>query len=358
MTKPEIRIKREARNSEFRHAGFGQVSGWWFVYSTFLRLILAAVVVACLPACDARPSSPELVLYTSIDEPIARPIIDEFTRQTGIRVAIVTDTEASKSVGLAERLRAEKSRPRADVWWGNEPFHTINLAHEGLFQPYNSPVAADVPTMFRDPDHRWAGNGLRARVFITTVHDASVTFSMQELARSGFAMARPGVGTTAGHVASLYVAWGDQRADQFFRDLRASGAKLLGGNGPVAEAVARGEFAVGLTDNDDVHNVRRLNESVRMVPAWLGPEDRAAFLIPTTVALVAGRTDSDEARKLVDYLLSPEVERKLIDVQFAGWSVRSSDDQPKAMQVDYVEVARRMPDAVRRATAILEGRQP
>lgn len=360
MTKTEIRIKREALRPRsrlpLRHTSLGFDPG---VPLSLSPLLLLSILAAFLPACDPRPSTSELVLYTSVDEPIARPVIDEFTRQTGIRVAIVTDTEASKSVGLAERLRAEKARPRADVWWGNEPFHTINLAGEGMFQPYESPAAADVPAMFRDPQHRWAGNGLRARVFITTAHDSSVVFSMEELARSGFAMARPGVGTAAGHVASLYVAWGDGKADQFFRDLRASGTKLLGGNGPVAEAVARGEFAVGLTDNDDVENVRALNESVRMVPAWLGPDDRAAFLLPTTVALVAGRPESAEAKQLVDHLLSPAVEQKLIEARFAGWSIRGGGaDQPKAMQVDYAEVARRMPEAVRRATAILEGREP
>ena len=321
-------------------------------------LCLSVFICGSYCGCDRAPAASEIVLYTSIDEPFARSVIEQFTKETGIRVTIVTDTEASKSVGLAERLRAEKSRPRADVWWGNEPFHTINLADEGLFQQYNSPAAGDVRAMFRDPQHRWAGNGLRARVFITTVHDASVMFSMEALARSGFAMARPGGGTTAGHVASLYVAWGDRRADQFFRDVRASGTKLLGGNGPVAEAVARGEFTIGLTDNDDVQNVRALNESVRMVPACLGPDDQAAFLIPTTVALVAGRPASAEARKLVDYLLSPEVERKLIDARFAAWSVRSSENQPQAMQIDYIEVARKMPEAVRRATAILDGREP
>jgi iron(III) transport system substrate-binding protein len=269
-------------------------------------------------------------------------------------------------VGLAERLRAEKSRPRADVWWGNEPFHTILLAEDGMFAPYESPSAADVPAMYRDPKHRWAGNGLRARVFITTVYDSSVSFDLDDMSKFGFVMARPTTGTTAGHVASLYVVWGDAKADQFFRDLRESGVKLLGGNGPVAEAVARGEYRAGLTDNDDFENVKPLNEKKRIldrarsVPAALSRDDPSVLMIPTTVALVAGRPESAEAKKLVDYLLSPEVEKKLIDAQFAGWSIRGGggEGQPKAMQIDYVEVAKKMPEAVRRATAILEGREP
>src|SRR4051812_25040552 len=116
--------------------------------------------------CDSKPQA-EVVLYTSVDQPYAEPIVKEFEKQTGITVRLVTDTEASKSVGLAERLRAEKSNPQADVWWGNEPFLTINLAEEGLLEPYDSSAAADVPAQFKDPDHRWICVGIRARMLIT-----------------------------------------------------------------------------------------------------------------------------------------------------------------------------------------------
>ena len=74
------------------------------------------------------------------------------------------------------------------------------------------------------------------------------------------------------------------------------------------------------------------------------------------MGLVAGTKQSESAKKLIDYLLSAEVEKQLIANQFAGWSVRQASDV-KAMQIDYNEVARAMPQTVRRATAILEGRE-
>src|SRR5438876_3480856 len=106
----------------------------------------------------------DVVLYTSVDEPVARPVIQAFEKQTGIHVILQTDSEATKSVGLAERLRAEKANPQADVWWSNEPFHTINLAKEGVLAEYDSPAAKDVPQRFKDANHHWASSGLRARV--------------------------------------------------------------------------------------------------------------------------------------------------------------------------------------------------
>jgi iron(III) transport system substrate-binding protein len=323
------------------------------------HLLVIAIWLLGFVGCD-RGSAPDLVLYTSVDQPYAEPIVRQFEKDTGIKVRLVTDTEASKSVGLAERLRAEKSNPQCDVWWGNEPFHTINLAEEGLLQAYESPSATDVTPMYVDPQRRWAGNGLRARVIAATPR-ASTPSNLPGLAMMGYthfkgkaAMARPTAGTTGGHVAALYVLWGDEQADRYFRSLRENDIKLLGGNGPVADAVGRGQLEVGLTDNDDCAAV--LREGGTLVMLLPDQDTLGTLMVPTTVGLVSGSKQPDAAKKLIDYLLSPSVEQKLIEVKFAGWSVRKPNDV-KAMQVDYREVARKLPQAVRRATSILEGRE-
>jgi len=333
--------ERQLRASELiRHSGS--------LFRMLTNLCLAVFICGSL-SCDRADKPSQLTLYTSIDEPIARPIIEQFEKQTGIDVVIIGDTEANKSVGLAERLRAERNRPRCDVWWGNEPFHTINLAREGLFQPYESPSAADVPAMYRDPQHRWAGNGLRARVIVWA--EGKEPRGEFSLAERRFAIARPTAGTTAGYFAALYTIKGQEFGDEFVR--RLGRPTLLGGNGPVAEAVGRGEFDVGWTDNDDAANV--LRNGGRLSVGFAGS---GTLMIPTTVALVANRPENGNARKLVDFLLSRGVENELIHAQFAGWSICGGEGQPAALQIDYEEVAKQMPEAVRRATAILEGREP
>src|SRR5688572_31906983 len=89
-------------------------------------LLLAAFLLGCNR--DAPAAAQRVVVYTSVDQPVAEPILREFEKRTGIKVDVQTDTEATKSAGLAARLQAEKANPQADVWWGNEIFHTINLA--------------------------------------------------------------------------------------------------------------------------------------------------------------------------------------------------------------------------------------
>ena len=345
----------------------------------FVTLVCAAAagLVALGPGCSDPPggsAAQQVVLYTSVDEPYARPIVLEFTRRTGIAVVIRTDTEATKSAGLAARLEAERDDARADVWWGNEVFHTIRLADAGVLAPYASPAAADVPAKFKDAEGRWAGAGLRARVLAVNQMsfgdpiDAGA--SLRQLLEPGYrgrvAIARPNAGTTGGHVAALYVLWGRERTIEYLKRLKANDVKLLGGNGPVAEAVARGEVRIGLTDNDDVTAVRRNGGTIL---ATLPDQDTTGTLaIPTTVALVAGAKNPEPAKRLIDYLLSAEVERMLIDAEFAGWSVRDeastatagATSRPAAirtMDVDYRAVARALPEAVQTAMTILEGRE-
>src|SRR3954451_23985085 len=121
-------------------------------------LCCAGLLLLALAGCNRSSPAKEVILYTSIDEPVARPILDAFTQQTGIKVVLKTDTEASKTAGLVETLRAEKANPQADVFWNNEPFHTINLAEEGVLIAYDSPAAKDVRMAYKDPQHRWAAN--------------------------------------------------------------------------------------------------------------------------------------------------------------------------------------------------------
>ena len=335
----------------------------------FLALsLMGSVTVGCkddTPSPGNGAAAGTVVLYTSVDEPYARPIVSTFTERTGITVILRTDAERNKSVGLATRLEAERENPKADVWWGNEVFHTINLAQAGVLEPYASPAGSDVPALFKDPDGRWTGSGLRARVVARTTagEGASAVKDVDSLRdlldptlKGRVAMAHPSAGTTTGHVAALYVLWGRDEARKFLRDLRANDVKLLGGNSVVAEKVADGTVWAGLTDNDDVESATK--QGGRLEAVLPDQSGEGTLTIPTTVALVKGSPHPDAAKKLIDYLLSAEVEQKLIDVGFARYSVRAAEGESsmKPMNVDYREVAKVLKQAAQEATDILEGR--
>ena len=72
---------------------------------------------------------------------MAHQLVDAFEARTGISVLLVGDTEATKTTGLVQRLRAEQNSPRADVFWSSEIFQTIRLAQESHFRTHSGPEA-------------------------------------------------------------------------------------------------------------------------------------------------------------------------------------------------------------------------
>src|SRR6185436_1368682 len=98
-----------------------------------LALILALLVCLAWPA----KSVSVVVTYAAQDQIYAEPILREFEKETGIKVEAVYDSEAVKTVGLANRLLAERSNPQCDVFWGNEEMRTIQLAAQNVFRESN-----------------------------------------------------------------------------------------------------------------------------------------------------------------------------------------------------------------------------
>ena len=102
----------------------------WVIAAALLALIIGALI---LTVARKAPSGPHIVVYTSQDKVYAEELFKLFTGETGVEIRAVYDSEAVKTVGLANRLLAERSRPQCDVFWNNEELRTRQLAADGLF---------------------------------------------------------------------------------------------------------------------------------------------------------------------------------------------------------------------------------
>src|SRR5688572_2566492 len=137
---------------------------------TFLASLHAFGALALLGVGGCRsPESTQnaartVTVYVSTDRVFSEPVLREYERRTGVTVNAVYDTEETKSTGLANRLIAEKDRPRADVFWSNEPVRTLVLKSRGVLSPYRSPAAAGIPSELIDPEGYWTGFSARMRV--------------------------------------------------------------------------------------------------------------------------------------------------------------------------------------------------
>ncbi|MHC4218468.1 MAG: extracellular solute-binding protein [Planctomycetota bacterium] len=331
---------------------------------------LCALFICLVAACSS--SEPQVVLYVSADDHIARQVTQAFERQTGIRVAAVGDTEQTKTTGLANRLRAERDNPQADVFWSSEVFNTINLAEEGVLEGYVSGAATDWPRGLRDPDHRWYGFAARARVIVfapARVPPEHRPTTWMELTRPRFkgriVMADPRFGTTGGHLAAMKAYWsrivGAGYYDAFLMGLAANEVRLLpSGNAGVVQAVADGEADLGLTDTDDVWAARARGLDVDLVYPRHDAEGSGSgggtLLIPNTVARVRGGPHPEAAGRLIDFLLSEQVERMLAESVSHNVPIRPdiAADYPQyavpdPLKTDYRRAAARLQGAVEQA---------
>ncbi len=316
-------------------------------------LLLASLLLAvCRPVADG--ARRQVVVYTALDEDFSRPVFEEFTRQTGIEVLGKFDTESTKTVGLTQTILTERVRPRCDVFWNNEIVNTLRLERAGLLSGYPTPAAATYPEQYRSASGIWHGFAARARVLVVNtdlVAEEDRPDSIMDLAdprwQGRVGIAKPLAGTTASHAACLFTVWGQQRAKAYFRNLK-SNTRIMAGNKQVARAVARGELAFGLTDTDDaIIELEGLWPVVIVYPDQ-GPDQLGTLFIPNTVAVIRGAPHPREAKQLVDFLLSPQVEEMLAEGPSAQIPLNSqvpvlprvgSPRTVRAMEVDFEAAA-------------------
>ncbi len=262
--------------------------------------IIVVGIAVILALAVPLPSKPvrQVVAYCAQDQEYAEPILREFTKQTGIKVRAVYDNEAVKTVGLANRLLAERRHPRCDVFWGNEEMRTRQLAAEGVFRATNG----------------WAAFGYRSRRMVVNTNRLSLAaapLSLLELTnetwRGKLVLAYPQFGTTCTHFNALRQHWGDELWQAWCRGLVANKALLVDGNSVVVKMVGRGEAWIGLSDSDDIASGQEESQPVAALPM-----NEQTLLIPNTAAVVRGAPHSEAAQRLFDYLQKRDVVQELI----------------------------------------------
>lgn len=290
-------------------------------------LLQTASAAAILLASGCRnPTAKQVVVYAALDREFSEPILKRFERETGIQVLAKYDVESTKTVGLVNAIIEEQARPRCDVFWNNEILHALRLKKLGLLAASKPSQAGDFPPGFRDPDGMWYGMAARARVFIVNrdaLGDEPLPRTIDALVdpkwKGKCCLAKPLHGTTATHAAVLFALRGTEEARGFFEKVRDN-AVVVSGNKQVALDVAAGRYVFGLTDTDDAVIERERGANVEIVFASIskspsseasGDGSAGALLIPNTLCKIKGGPNPEHAERLIDFLLTAEVEDEL-----------------------------------------------
>jgi len=302
---------------------------------------------------------PKLVVYCAHDAEFAQSILDRFEKETGIPVIVKYDTEATKSLGLVEQIKADGAHPHCDVFWNNELLGTLDLAESNLLEPYQGSGWHRIPANLRDEKGRWAGFAARLRMKIhhtekptrfepqpyTTADghllldidnafDGASPAPPKEKKYDRFAIAKPLYGTTLTHYAVLWDLWGADKLKFWHTEFRALGLREFAGNAMVRDAVASGECGAGYTDTDDYFEALDQKKPVAAEPILV--DGKHTICIPNTVAIIHGTQHLDDARKLADFLLSAQTELALARSASRQIPIGSLTEQQKAQLPEQV----------------------
>lgn len=120
-------------------------------------LVFAIVAISLLVfSCNREPQSTarSLLIYTPHGQDLLRDMVARYKQahpETEVRFLDMGSRQ------VLERVRAERNRPQADLWWGAAHTTFQTAADENLLLPYRPTWADKVPASARDAQDRWYG---------------------------------------------------------------------------------------------------------------------------------------------------------------------------------------------------------
>ena len=206
----------------------------------------AAAIVAIASAASAQTVN----LYTTREPGLIQPLIDAFTKSSGIKVNSIFVKD-----GLAERVTAEGTRSEADVLMTVDIGELITLVDKGVTQPVTSAaLAAAVPANLRGANGEWFALSMRARVLYAQKDLPITSFTYEQLADpkwKGKVCLRAGqhpynTALIAAHLAH----YGEAKTETWLNGLKTNlGRKATGGDRDVARDIMGGICDIGIANS-------------------------------------------------------------------------------------------------------------
>ena len=285
-------------------------------------VVAAAAAVGLLAGCggstssSAAQDSSTLTLYNAQHEDLMKLMVADFTKRTGIAVAMRNgdDTE------LANQIVQEGSASPADVFvTENSPSMTL-VARKGLFAPAAAPALSQVAPRYVPSDRSWVGFAARSTVFAYNT-DAlkadALPASLLDLAepqwKGRFGVSAGGADFQA-IVSAVLELKGEAATSAWLKGVKDN-AKIYQGNGAVMKAVNSGEIEGGVIYHyywfKDRAESGANSENVAL--EYFGKQDPGAFVSVSGAGVLKSSRKQAAAQQLVAYLNGPQGQKVLAD---------------------------------------------
>lgn len=257
----------------------------------------------------------EVNIYSFRQPQLIQPIIDRFQAETGITANVVY---ADK--GLVERLKAEGDNSPADVVLTADVGNLNDLVEAGVLQGVRSEVLeANIPAQYRDPEGRWFGLTMRARVIYasrerTKPEQISRYEDLADPRFKGRVCSRSGKHVyMVSFIASRIAEWGEEQTERWLQGFKDNLTRKPQGNDRAqAKAIAEGECDVAL-GNSYYYGAMQANPEER---AWAeaitlvfpNQADRGTHVNISGGAVASAAKHRAEAVRLLEFLSGDEAQ--------------------------------------------------
>ncbi|ODT32496.1 MAG: hypothetical protein ABS35_01560 [Kaistia sp. SCN 65-12] len=278
-------------------------------WKTWLAAAGMALAAGTTGAAAEGDHEKELVVYASHPS----EMVDYFTQEFGKKYGINVTTVKAGTGELLNRIKAEKSRPGADVLWGG--FADTGASAPDLFAPYASPeLAAIEPAMI---DAKGYNTPFAASLMVLMANREQV--KPEDAPKKWTDLADPkwkgkivhaDPSKSSSSLAALNT-WlmiygrGDE-AWKLVEDMTAN-MNIVLKSSLVFQQVGRGEYPLGVTYEEAAFNYV-LADSADIIY----PED-GTLAQPEGMFIVKDSPNPKAAKLFADYLLSEEAQKQLVE---------------------------------------------
>ena len=258
----------------------------------------------------------EVNIYSYRQPELIQPLLDAFTKQSGIKANVLFLDK-----GLVERITAEGVNSPADVILTVDIQRLTEAKDGGVVQPLtnNETINKDIPAAYRDPAGEWFGLTTRGRVvYASKDRVAQNDITYEELADpkwKGKICIRDGQHSyNIALFASMIAHHGAEYTETWLTGLKNNLARKPDGNDrSQAKSIMAGECDISLGNTYYV-GLMKTNEKEPEQKDWanaikiLFPNaaDRGTHMNISGMALAKNAPNKDNAVKLMEFLASAE----------------------------------------------------
>lgn len=258
------------------------------------------------PATSVAKASGEITVYSGRSETLVKPLYEQFTADTGIKVNV----RYGDSGALAAQILTEGKASPADVFFSQDAGALGAVAKAKLSATLPESATSKVADTYKASDGSWVGVSGRVRVVIynPTMVPTPPTAIDQILdpawkGKIGYA---PTNASWQSFVTALRVSRGEDAAAEWLKKFAANSPKAYEKNGAVRDAVNTGEIALGLVNHYYLYEKIKNEGADKVVAknAFMAAGDVGSLVNVAGVTTLASSKNSAAAVAFTEYMLS------------------------------------------------------